>query len=117
MGQSGADESTGSTEESRGLKQSEEGWSWGCDGGVRLSSNDIFWLLCAVALNPLSTPLRVGYPCDKVDNVGESPILKIAPRSALLLHKIIKKRGEEYHLYFGEETFFNTATVEKLHHC
>lgn len=78
MGQSDADESAGSAEESRRLDRSEVGLRGGeGDGGGRgavwLSSNERFWLLSEVALNPLLTPLHVGHHCDKVDNGGESP--------------------------------------------
>lgn len=76
VGQNGADESAGSPEKRAGGSNGERVGEvrWGCGRGVvRLSSNERFWLLSEVALNPLLTLLHVGHHRDKVDNGGESP--------------------------------------------
>lgn len=80
---------------------------WGVGGAVGLSSNERFRPLSEVAPNPLLTPLHVGHHRDKVDNGGESPFSKIAPRCRGALAHITnkKKKGREGKSpHFGEET-------------
>lgn len=93
-----------------------------CGGGaVGLSSNERFWPLSEVAPNPLLTLLHVGHHRDKVDNGGESPFSKIAPRCRGALAHITnkKKGGRGSHHILGRKQFkfLDTAGDEKLGHC
>lgn len=117
--------SAGSGEESRRIDRSEGGMSevGGVGGGaVGLSSNERFRPLSEVAPNPLLTPLHVGHHRDKVDNGGESPFSKIAPRCRGALAHITNKkkkggRGSRHILGRKQFKFLDTAADEKLGHC